>query len=70
MQEHDYIDYLSADLVNPKALVKMDLTEIEYPNNSFDVVYCSHVLEHIQDDSCLIETSLVSIATYLKQLRV
>ncbi|WP_442505078.1 class I SAM-dependent methyltransferase [Novipirellula sp. SH528] len=50
IQAHDYIDYLSADLVNPKAMVKMDLTEIEYPNNSFDVVYCSHVLEHIPDD--------------------
>ena len=43
-------NYLSADLNNSRAMVKMDITEITYADNSFDYIYCSHVLEHIVDD--------------------
>ncbi len=43
-------DYITADLYSPRADVKMDITDIQYPDNYFDVVYCSHVLEHVQDD--------------------
>ena len=42
--------YLSADLYNPRAMVKMDITEIDFPDEYFDVVYCSDVLEHVEDD--------------------
>jgi SAM-dependent methyltransferase len=43
--------YLTADLLNPRAMVKMDITNIQYEDDSFDVVYCSHVLEHVDDDN-------------------
>lgn len=43
--------YLTADLHHEHAMVKMDITRIDYPAASFDVIYCSHVLEHVEDDA-------------------
>lgn len=42
--------YITADLLDPRAKVKMDITNIQYPDSFFDVIYCSHVLEHIPND--------------------
>lgn len=44
------LDYITADLESPWADVKMDINAMPFPSNSFDVVFCNHVLEHIPDD--------------------
>lgn len=44
------IDYLSVDLASPRADLHCDLTRLPLPTNSYDVVLCNHVLEHIPDD--------------------
>lgn len=43
-------NYLTADLYNPGTMVKMDVSDIQYSDESFDVIYCCHVLEHVPDD--------------------
>ena len=43
------LDYLSADLNSPWADIKMDVHNIQFDDNSFDVVICNHVLEHVYD---------------------
>ncbi|MBD0327083.1 MAG: methyltransferase domain-containing protein, partial [Pyrinomonadaceae bacterium] len=42
--------YLTADLQDEAAMVKLDITDIQFAAETFDVIYCSHVLEHVLDD--------------------
>lgn len=42
--------YITADLNSPIADVKADITNLPFKDNSFDVIFCNHVFEHIPDD--------------------
>ena len=42
--------YITADIESPLAKVKMDIHEMPFGENQFDVVLCNHVLEHVSDD--------------------
>jgi SAM-dependent methyltransferase len=42
--------YITADIESPLAKVKMDIHQIPFKDNTFDVVLCNHVLEHVDDD--------------------
>jgi SAM-dependent methyltransferase len=50
LRDHPEINYISGDLMMPEAMIKLDLTDIQIWDNQFDVIICSHVLEHITDD--------------------
>jgi len=43
-------NYITADLTDKSVKVQMDITNIGYPQESFDCIFCSHVLEHVVDD--------------------
>ena len=45
------LKYITADLCSPIADVKADICNLPFDENSFDVVFCNHVLEHITDDT-------------------
>lgn len=45
------LDYTTADLYSPIVDVKADILDLPFEDGSFDIVFCNHVLEHIEDDS-------------------
>ncbi|WP_394344957.1 class I SAM-dependent methyltransferase [Changchengzhania lutea] len=45
------LNYTTTDLNSPLADVKADICNLPFENNTFDVILCNHVLEHIPDDT-------------------
>ena len=50
LRECPGLDYLTADLADTRAMIEMDITDIQFADDTFDFIYCNHVLEHIPDD--------------------
>ncbi len=45
------LKYTTTDLLSPIADVKADICDLPFEDNSYDVILCNHVLEHIPDDT-------------------
>ena len=45
-----HLDYTTTDLNSPIADVKADICDLPFSDNTYDIVFCNHVLEHIPDD--------------------
>ncbi|WP_375242227.1 class I SAM-dependent methyltransferase [Lacinutrix sp.] len=45
------LDYTTTDLLSPIADVKADICNLPFKDDSYDVIFCNHVLEHIPDDT-------------------
>jgi len=46
-----HLDYTTADLYSPIVDVKADILDLPFKDGEFDMVFCNHVLEHIEDDN-------------------
>lgn len=45
------LEYTTTDLESPLADVKADICDLPFKDNTYDVIFCNHVLEHIPDDT-------------------
>ncbi|MBT5932639.1 MAG: methyltransferase domain-containing protein [Flavobacteriales bacterium] len=54
------LDYTTADLVSPIADIHFDLHDIPLEDNQYDVIFCNHVMEHVDDPiRCMSELNRV-----------
>lgn len=50
LKTYQNIEYLSVDINEEIAMQKEDITSLTFDDLTFDIILCSHVLEHIEDD--------------------
>ena len=46
-----HLHYTTTDLNSPLADIKADICNLPFKDNTFDVILCNHVLEHIPNDT-------------------
>ena len=46
----NHLKYISTDLSSPIVDIQANIKNLPFEDNSFDIVLCNHVLEHIDDD--------------------
>jgi SAM-dependent methyltransferase len=50
LTQYPQLSYVAADLAGGPDILPVDVTAMKFPDSSFDVVICNHVLEHVDDD--------------------
>lgn len=45
------LDYTTTDLNSPLADIKADICNLPFEDDTYDFIFCNHVLEHIPDDT-------------------
>ena len=50
LRKQPNIDYLSTDIDSTLAMQLFDIQDIPHTDNSFSMIFCSHVLAHVKDD--------------------
>lgn len=54
-KELENLEYTTTDLNSPLADVKADICDLPFKDDTFDVILCNHVLEHIPNDTKAIQ---------------
>lgn len=50
MKQNEKVDYYTCDINQGKAMHIVDITDIQFRNDSFDYIISNHVMEHIMDE--------------------
>lgn len=51
LENNSRCDYYAGDLVFKPGIHKIDVTNIQFPNEFFDYILINHVLEHVEDEA-------------------